>query len=53
MGNCIKYFVEYIPKQTDYEGTQAKSKRYAKIRKCLVEHESVFFLQILNLVKCD
>ena len=40
--DCIKYFVEYIPKQTDYEGTPAKNKRYAKIRKCLVEHEFFF-----------
>ena len=49
--DCIKYFVEYIPKQTDYEGTPAKNKRYAKIRKCSVEND--FFFQILNLVKFD
>ena len=41
--DCIKYFVEYIPKQTDYKGTPAKNKRYAKIRKCLVKHELFLF----------
>ena len=41
--DCIKYFVEYIPKQTDYKGTPAKNKRSAKIRKCLVKHELFLF----------
>ena len=47
--DCKKYFPEYISKQTEYKGTLTKNKRYAKIRKWLLEDELRVFVQISNL----